>query len=211
MDSSNQNIEMLLKEADAILHENIEEETALLEKDPWANVQPDKYERAKKLFENILSIDSSNKRAQDGLSACIEMIQPYVPVQYMVPPPLGNDLKDLLLPISEKRESSIHITPLKPWELRRSQRSRDKRGLEYTSQKFGESSAEAREEVSKLIEKAETEFIKNGRDPREVFNETAKLITEFQEQLHRRWKGHGPEIFDYAIQALKEVLGLDKR
>jgi hypothetical protein len=210
MNSSNQNIEKLLKEAGAILYENIDQESALLEKDPWANVPSEKYERAKILFEKVLSVDPTNKRAQDGLNVCLEMIQPYVPVQYMVPPPSTDDIIELLQPISEKTVPSNQKIPLKPWELRRSQRSRDKRGLEYTSQKFGEASVEAKEEISKILDGAKAEFLKDERDPREIFNETAKSIMEFQEILHRRWKGHGPEVSEEALKRLKDVLGLKK-
>lgn len=202
-------IEKLLEEAEAILNENIEKETELLEKDSWANLDSKKYERAKIIFKKVLDLDPDSQQAQEGVINCEEMIQPYVPVQYMVPPPTTDDLKIIMIPLEDEDKPVMKLEKQKPWEIRRSTRVRDKQGLEYTGQQFGEASKKAKQEILEIIEEAKKD-VESGLDPNEIYEETIKIIKNFQRNLHRGWKGHGPDILDFAKQSLKEALDLKK-
>ena len=210
-DAQKEKIEKLLNEAEKIMNENIDKEIKLLEGNSWANIESEKYQKAKKIFEKVLSINPTNKRAHEGISACLEMIEPYVPVQYMVDtsPPSPEDLKALTLNLEKSAEGKLPESPkLKPWEMRRNQRMRDKRGLEYTGRVFAKDSEKAKENIQKIVNEAKIKLMTTGKDPQEIYDETVKIIEEYQDGLHRGWKGHGPEILDDAIQLLKKALGL---
>ena len=76
-------IEKLLDEAETIMNENIDAEIEILQGNSWANIDSTKYEKAKDIFEKILALDPKNRRALEGQANCMQMIEPYVPVQYM--------------------------------------------------------------------------------------------------------------------------------
>jgi len=227
-EEKNKGIEALLNEAESLLYKDIKKELEKLEKEVYPPiVNPEKYEKAKKIFEEVLSEDSENKKAKEGLKVCNDMLEPYVPVQYLMP------LEDITVDVmvapleplpesqwadkdnSETEEGATHEqvkSKLLPWEVRRKKldelKNRDKAGLKYTAQVFSEECEKADKEVSEILKKANRLTVA-GKDLAVVYEETKKELIALQERLNRSWKGQGPEIMHSALLELRKQLGIE--
>lgn len=213
-------IDTLLEEGESLLMQDIEKDLKMLEDDPFTlRVDPEKYEKARVIFEKVLSIDPDNEKGKAGLDACDTMLDVYIPVQYMVPPePL-----DIAAGMPETFEDTggkpvaEEVGPFQkdfmPWDLRRRKldelRARDRAGMAFTARVFSEESEKADRDVREIIEAAK-EQVEKGRDPQDVYKEMSGKLEELQHRLDRIWKGHGPEILKPGLDELRDVLGLEK-
>jgi hypothetical protein len=207
----------LLENGESLLLQDIDKDLEMLEQDPFTlRVDTEKYEKARAVFEYVLSIDPDNERAKQGLDACDDMLDVYIPVQYMMPP----DHLDLTAALQEtvddagvKSDDMDNDAPL-PWDLRRRKlqemRARDRAGMQFTGQVFSQESETAKKEVHQILETARY-AVENGGDPLEICLETEKVLTDFQDKLNRMWKGHGPEILKTAKEELRDVLGIENK
>ena len=195
----------MLEEAEAILHQDLEEEMKVLH-DSWfqPKVNYEKYKKAKALFEKVLAIEPDNGRAKEGMDICEEMLEPYIPVQHIAVPGDEGDL-EAAVRFEEKKKSG----DLKPWEFMRFKRGLDMEGVRYTSKVFGEESKKVKAQVKEIIEKALEAVVIDKMDPREVYDITSVQLEAFQAQVHQGWKGHGPEFLDEALRDLRNALELD--
>lgn len=191
-DGRSEEIKMLLESAEALLMQHIDEEVQMLEQDPFVSlVNHEKYMKAKELFEKVLVLDPENKRAIEGHQICEEMLQPYRPVQYLVSPPIADELRE-------------PVKGMKPWEILRQKRMRDARGLAYTAEaKFKEE--EENKKVALQIVEAAKKKVEKGTDSWAAYQEALKQIKALQEGLHKKWKGQGPEILTFGMKALNDA------
>lgn len=204
-------LDALLDEAEALLNKDIDKDIDELQKrshNPRINY--DKYEKAKVLFEKALEIDPGDPRANDGMNACMQMLQPYYPVQYMAP--IDDNLKVDLTPVvdagSRDQATVGEREKKKPWEILADYRARDREGIKYTEKAFGEAKEKARKEILALVARAKQRLESGEKDLALIYEEAKKEIEDMQERVHRGWKGHGPEIREFAIEKLKEALGI---
>lgn len=194
-------IKMLLDKAQALLMENIEEEVLKIESDAdFFPEKPGKYEKALALFYKILAVDPQNQDALKGKDICEEMLQPYHPVQYMVPSE-GLDIAATPSVVDNKEHKKKQGKKQLPWEMLKERRIRDRRGLDYTASEFGKAEQYAKREIEKILSK----FIEESdiaSDYEMILKETKKIINEYQEKLNQSWKGHGPSIISHAYKYL---------
>ncbi len=220
-EEAHENIDVasLLDEAESLLMQDMDDDLKMLEQDPFSlNVNTEKYEKARPIFEQVLSIDPDNERARTGLDACDVMLDVYIPVQYIVPPPPPG----IHVTIPENQEYTdtkrIEKEPdvpkadnLKPWEVRRIKmqelRARDRAGMKFTGQVFSEEREIAEKEVRQILETARDEVENGGMDPGVVYLEKLQILRDMQERLNSIWKGHGPEILETGQEKLRKVLG----
>lgn len=214
----NSEIETLLEEGESLLMQDIDKDLEMLEDDPFTLcVDSEKYEKARDIFKQILSIEPDNERANAGLVACDDMLDVYIPVQYIVPPVAPDiiatmpETEDVAVTKSGDMDNDAPRPSLKPWEVRRRKldelRARDRAGMAFTARVFSEESEKADRDVSEIIETAK-EQAQNGTDPQEVYDEMSGKLKELQERLGRIWKGHGPEVLKPGQAELRMVLGL---
>lgn len=184
----------LLGAAERLMHRDIDKELALLKKDHFIPlVNPGKYQKAKDWFEKVIKLEPGNKRALEGFGICNEMLEMYVPEQYIASPEW----------IDQPREEE----PKTPWEFRRGQRERDRAGLEYTAQEY----AKAREAMQRKAEEiitAAKEKVKRGIDPSIAYKEAMAELDKQKKRFMQAWKGQGQEIFTAFRIMLREALGI---
>jgi hypothetical protein len=162
-----------------------------------------RYEEAKVLFEKALELEPGNQRAIQGKIDCEEMLRGYAPVQHMVRVDTFVD-DSILAPADDgpRTGSMPHPHRKMPWDELRERRRRDREGMAYTSAMFGRETENADNKVDDIITKALEMLKKDPGSARAVRDAAANEIEEFQRQLHRGWKGHGPEILDAALAKL---------
>lgn len=209
-----------LSEADRLLHEGIDEErTLLIRAASPVLVNREKYERALRLFEEILETDPGNPRAVKGVEICGIMLTVDTPVQYIAPlPEFDAGLEELLKPVEnsgaaacfpaggDAENAAVRHDPAAdrmPWEIRgemlSADRARDRTGVAYTSRVFAAESAGAKEQADALVREGA------AADTWDGFCAVLEKLTALQEKLHRSWKGHGPGILEDAVRDLVEI------
>jgi hypothetical protein len=167
------------------------------------NVDIHKYEEAKKMFEEALQLDPGNPRAIRGISDCDEMLRGYVPVQRIARVARPVDASMLEPAAAGPNTKQGHSPPKKmPWEASRERRQRDREGMAYTTAMFGKEREAADAKVDAIIAEALERAKMEPGAAKVIRDAAANEIGEFQSQLHRGWKGHGPEILDAAIAKL---------
>jgi len=196
-----------LRAAQELLHQDLEAESGRAATSMGGCVNPDKYRRARALFEQALAEDPSCEEAREGLAICDEMLTPYCAVQYMIPHgPVDLDPEALPAPATPAPPAEP-LPPRKPWEVLRARRAYDAEGVRYTSQAFGEASARARAEWRALVDEALAALARGDGPPAEVRAQARARLEELQARTHRGWKGHGPEFLADALAALEGAAG----
>lgn len=184
----------LLGAAERLMHRDIDKELAILKKDHFIPlVNPGKYQKVRDWFEKVLKLEPDNKRALEGLGICNEMLEMYVPVQYIASPEW----------IDRPREEE----PKTPWEFRRRQRERDRAGLEYTAQEYTKGREAMQRKADEIITTAK-EKVKRGIDPSIAYKEAIAELEKQKRLFMQAWKGQGQEIFIALRIMLREELGI---
>jgi len=220
----NKELKQLLNEAERILYDNIDDEIKELENSIYPKIiNPEKYKRLKKLYKSILTIDSDNNKAKQGIEICNTMLDEYFPVQYIAPIPNAIiDVDILEAPAASKQfmenseslstkttqhQKIIKKEKLMPWIIRRdmlkSYRESDRAGMDYTSKVFSEETEKAELKADEIIVKVKTEC--KGNDGLIIFKEIKNKLEEYQTVLDRSWKGHGPDILYKLDDLVKEL------
>lgn len=219
-------IEGLLTSAEDLLYQDIEREIGVLKGNPHGDIGDqgyDKYARAKVIFEKVIEVDPENMRALQGLAICEIMSGPLPLIQYMAPlDDLTITADDLQLagpsppPPWEEEGSSGHEErsarpppppppPEMPWDIVASARQRDEEGIRYTSEAFGRARRIAEVRIAEMVAEAEAR-VKAGEHADHVMAVYSKELEEYQRELDRGWKGHGPMILDEAMEELRKAI-----
>ncbi len=198
----------LLQEARQLMLKNVEREAAAMEMSMDPAVDFGKYEQAKALFQQVLELDPGNRDALQGIDDCDTMLEPYHPVQYMAPVMdvhVKIPLDDIAFPSGAAGPGEEGVKRL-PWEILRSRRGRDKAGIAHTQQAFNDAGRKASKDVDGMLEKARAR-VDGGESKEVVLSDVKQELADFQADLDRSWKGHGPDILTGGMQALKRILG----
>jgi len=210
-------IKTLLEKGHEILMENIEDEVEFLTTNTFASTPyMEKYERAKSIFEKVLSLDPDNAEAKIGILNCEEMLNTYIPVQHLaVLEPLDASLlPNITVQPGDRAAGKSDFQPerekekVMPWDIIRNRRAKDHVAMKFTTETFMKSREDAMRKVGKIIDEAKALVDEKKSDKHEIFKKYRENLEDLQENLHRSWKGHGPDIINDAINMLKSALNI---
>jgi len=188
-----------------------------------------RYKAAMALFAEILTKQPHDLEAQAGHEACEEMLNPYMPAQYSVPPPedpleeaellqpppvrmrdserlrVQEILEETLLGSENKTEEG----PPRPktWEIRRGFRESDEAAVERMSGILEEDASRRQKEIDLLVAGA-AEQLKAEANGVLVWQQTLLELVEKQDEADVAWKGQGPQLIEEAIRSLAAVVKL---
>ncbi len=195
-------LESLLTEAERLLHLNLEEARGFASQ-PGGVPNSQQYEQAKALFEEALKLNPESSRAQEGLANCLEMLSPYIPVQYLEPPTALGEIQPLL-----GEPSSQPAPPQTPWGIRRALRKRQREGMAYTGQAFSAEGKRLRSKAASIVAEAKR-MVSSGELSAELaYKRAEQQLKEMQKANNRNWKGQGPSFYPEALSALRKALEL---
>jgi tetratricopeptide (TPR) repeat protein len=202
-------LQKLLGEAEALLYKDLEKAREQAHY-PGGMPNTEQYEKAKELFLKALEIDPGSERAKEGVAACEEMIEPYIPIQHLAAPEIDVFADLSLQPASGAGASENPGAKEEPtpWEIRRQIRRSERKGMAWTSQVFTQDKKRYREESLRMIEEAKKAVQKGEKTAPQAFQETLARLQALQERIHQSWKGQGPEIYEEAALELSKQLGV---
>lgn len=154
----------------------------------------EKYEEAKKIYDEILKSDPCNKEAIKGKDDCRIMLEPVILIQHLMPPIIDPEYQELIKKLEEAKT---------PWDKRRAEIAIELYAVRYTGKVFSEDREKLEKETKKIIEKA-IKRIEKRESAEKVYVETEREIIKKQRNAHQTWKGHGPEILKPAMKKLNE-------
>ena len=157
----------------------------------------EKYEAARSLYDRVLILDPENNEALKGKDDCRIMLEPVIPEQSLAVPFGLND------PRLQKIHDDLNKAKT-PWDKRRASLACKRFARIYTAEVYAREK-EVYKKKAGLIIKGAIAGIEEGTPSKTVYSQTKGKLTTLQEEIHRSWKGHGPDILTPALETLDKL------
>jgi hypothetical protein len=154
----------------------------------------EKYGAAESFYDRVLALDPGNREALKGKDDCRIMLEPVIPEQALAVPPGLDD------PEWQRIQKAVDEART-PWDRRRALLASKRFARKYTGRVYARDRDAFLKKAEGIVQEAAV-GMGRGLPAEAVCAGAMEKLTLLQDDLHRQWKGQGPDVLTPALEKL---------